>query len=57
MHITKGVGKKEEETNSKSQVPSDQKDRKLELESIVEIVVVDDDRGTQDDPYRDDGCG
>jgi hypothetical protein len=57
MHIRKGKGNEEEEANSKSQVPSDQKDRKLELESIVEIVVVDDDRGTQDDPYRDDGCG
>lgn len=41
-------------TYRKGQVPSDQEDRILELESIVHIVVVDDDRGAENDPDRDD---
>ena len=41
-------------TYRKGQVPSDQEDRILELESIVHIVVVDDDRAGDCDPDRDD---
>ena len=38
-------------------MPSDKKDRKPELERFIEVVVVDDDRGAEGDPYWDDGGG
>lgn len=38
-------------------MPGDQEDWILELEGVVQIIVVKDDRGAQDDPDRDDGSG
>lgn len=37
-------------------MPSHQKDRIAEVEGIVEVVVVDDDRGAETDPHGDDRC-
>lgn len=44
-------------TYSKAKVESDEKNRELEVESVVEIVVVDDDRRGQDNPYGNDHRG
>ena len=35
-------------------MPGYQEDREAERESIVQIIVVDDDGGAKDDPYRND---
>jgi len=38
----------------KGEVPSDEKDRVMESDGIVHVVVVQDDSRTEDNPYRDD---
>lgn len=44
-------------TYRESQMPSNQKHREAELHSVVQIVVIDDDRRAEDNPYRNDDSG
>lgn len=46
-------GGKGEKTYSKGQVPSYKEDGILELKRVVEVVIVNDDSGTEDDPDGD----
>lgn len=41
----------------KSKVESDEEDGELEVSGVVQVVVVDDNRGGEHDPDRDDGRG
>ncbi len=49
------IVKKKEITHRKGQMKSDQEDRESELEGVVQVVIVDDDRGAEDDPDGYDG--
>ena len=43
-------------THRENKMPCYKKDRELEVQLVVEVVVVDDDSRAQNDPDRDDGC-
>lgn len=50
-------GHQEGDTHGKSKVESDEEDGIPEVEGVVQVVVVDDDRGGEHDPDRDNGRG
>lgn len=50
-------GHQEGDTHGKPKVESDEEDGIPEVEGVVQVVVVDDDRGGEHDPDRDDGRG